>query len=85
MMKMQINGRDQRAIFESAYNSMIVYGRESMMSQKILSRRDEIESSMIRYYEQTEEFEKCKFILDFFKDLEETLQKDPQSVDILES
>jgi hypothetical protein len=79
---MSINGRDQRGIFESAYRSMLVYGSESMMSQKILSRRDEIESSMIRYYESTEEFEKCKFILDFFKDLEETLQKDPQTVDI---
>lgn len=80
---MLINSREnQRFVFENAYNSMLKYGRESMMSHKILSRRDEIESSMIKYYESTEEFEKCKFILDFFKDLEETLQKGLETVDI---
>lgn len=80
---MTINNREnQRYVFESAFNSMLKYGKESMMSRKILSRRDEIESSMLKYYESTEEFEKCKYILDFFKDLEETLQKDPETMDI---
>lgn len=72
---MLINSREnQRYVFESAYNSMLKHGKESMMSQRILLRRDEIESSMIRYYESTEEFEKCKFILDFFKELEKELR-----------
>ncbi len=79
---MLISRENQRYVFESAYKSMLKYGKESMMSHKILSRRDEIESSMIKYYESTEEFEKCKFILDFFRDLEETLQKGPETVNI---
>lgn len=80
---MLINNREnQRHVFEKAYNSMFEYGKESMMSQRILSRRNEIESSMIKYYESTEEFEKCKFILDFFKELEKILQKDIETVDL---
>ena len=81
---MTINNREnQRYVFENAFNSMIKYGKESMMSRKILSRRDEIETSMLKYYESTEEFEKCKYILDFFKDLEETLEKSPETMNIL--
>lgn len=81
---MLINSKEnQRYVFESAYNSMFKYGKESMMSRRLLSRRDEIESSMIRYYESTEEFEKCKFILDFFKDLEKAIQKDQEMVNIV--
>lgn len=81
---MTINNREnQRYVFENAFNSMVKYGKESMMSRKILSRRDEIETSMLKYYESTEEFEKCKYILDFFKDLEETLEKSPETMNIL--
>lgn len=73
---------NQRYVFESAYNSMLKHGKESMMSGRILSRRDEIESSMIRYYESTEEFEKCKFILDFFNELEEALKNNHEMMNI---
>ena len=73
---------NKRYVFESAYNSMTKYGKESMMSNRILARRDEIEESMIKYYESTEEFEKCRFVLDFFKDLEKTLKEDLQTMDI---
>lgn len=80
---MIINNRlNQRYVFESAFNSMLKYGKKSMMSRKILSRRDEIESSMLKYYESTEEFEKCKYILDFFKDLEEALQDGSETMNI---
>jgi hypothetical protein len=37
---------------------------------------------MIRYYESTEEFEKCKFILDFFKELENELQDENEIMSI---
>ena len=80
---MTINNREnQRYVFESAFNSMLKYGKRSMMSRKILLRRDERESSMLKYYESTEEFEKCKYILDFFKDLEETLRESPETMNI---
>lgn len=80
---MLINSREnQRYVFESAYNSILKHGKESMRSQRILLRRDEIESSMIRYYESTEEFEKCKFILDFFKGLEEELRDENEIMTI---
>jgi hypothetical protein len=80
---MLINSREnQRCVFEKAYNSMIEHGKESMMTQRILSRRDEIESSMLKYYESTEEFEKCKYILDFFNELEKILQKDTETLNV---
>jgi hypothetical protein len=80
---MLINSREnQRYVFESAYKSMLKYGKRSMMSKKILARREEVESSMLRYYESTEEFEKCKYILDFFKDLEETLREGQETMNI---
>lgn len=80
---MLVNNREnQRYVFESAYKSMLKYGKRSMMSKKILARREEVESSMLKYYESTEEFEKCKYILDFFKDLEETLRDGQEAINI---
>ena len=80
---MTINDRqNRRYVFENAFNSMVKYGKKSMMAGKILSRRDEIESSMLKYYESTEEFEKCKYILDFFNDLDKTLRLSLETIDI---
>jgi hypothetical protein len=67
---MQTEKRLNRTIFENAISNMEKHGKESMMSPRIFSKRHEIKKSLLKYYESTEEFEKCKFIIDFFEDLE---------------
>jgi hypothetical protein len=59
-----------RQIFENALNSMIKYGRKSIMSDRIYYRRELLKKSMIAYYESTEEFEKCRYLIDFFNSVE---------------
>jgi len=59
-----------RLIFENAIISMEKYGRESMMSPRVFNKRNDIKKSLLAYYESTEEFEKCKFIKEFFEDLD---------------
>lgn len=59
-----------RNVFENAIESMKKYGKESMMSPRVFKKRHDIKLSLLTYYETTEEFEKCKFIKEFFEDLE---------------
>jgi hypothetical protein len=40
------------------------------MAPHLFPRRETIKGSLLNYYESTEEFEKCKFISDFFDKLE---------------
>jgi hypothetical protein len=59
-----------RQIFENALNSMIKYGRRSIMSDRIYYRRELLKKTMIAYYESTEEFEKCRYLTEFFDSAE---------------
>ena len=52
---------------------MEVYGLDGMGSPRILAKRNIIKDALIRYYESTEEFEKCKYIVGFFEDLEKQI------------
>ena len=70
-----------RNIFENAITSMEKYGKESMMSPRVFKKRYEIKRSLLAYYESTEEFEKCKFISDFF----DRLEKEVMVSQVLES
>jgi hypothetical protein len=40
------------------------------MAPHLFQKRETIKGSLLNYYESTEEFEKCKFISDFFDRLE---------------
>lgn len=66
--------RTPRKIFEIAYAAIQKYGNISMVSARTIERRHILKTSMINYYESTEEFEKCKVIKDFFENLEEDLK-----------
>jgi hypothetical protein len=59
-----------RRIYENAFNTMKKLGVDSIMSDKIYSKRKSIMKSLLSYYESTEEFEKCQFIKEFFEELE---------------
>lgn len=68
-----------RQVFENALKSMEIYGLDGMKSPRILSKRNLIRESLIKYYESTEEFEKCKFIVGFFEDLEKDISESKSS------
>jgi hypothetical protein len=63
----------QRNIYESALNRMEEFGTESIKSSFLLEKRNAIKSSLLAYYESTEEFEKCKFISNFFDQVEKEI------------
>lgn len=60
----------ERRIYENAISRMEKFGVKSIMAPHLLQKRETIKSSLLKYYESTEEFEKCKFISDFFDQLE---------------
>lgn len=64
-----------RNIFENAISTMKKYGIESVLSERIFPKKDEIKKSLLAYYEFTEEYEKCSFIKDFFSKLDKKFQK----------
>lgn len=64
----------ERKIYENALSRMEKFGTKSIMAPHLLEKRDSIKSSLLAYYESTEEFEKCKFITDFFQKLEKEIK-----------
>jgi hypothetical protein len=71
----------ERRIYENAISRMEKFGFKSIMTPHLFQRRETIKSSLLNYYESTEEFEKCKFISDFF----ERLEKEILVLQVLES
>jgi hypothetical protein len=63
---MKINNMVRRVVFERAYETMNKYGIDSFIYSKLIERKEEIMKSMLDYYESTEEFEKCSYIVEFF-------------------
>jgi hypothetical protein len=70
----QEKGTIERRIYENALQRMEKYGVKSIMAPHLLEKRNIIKSSLLTYYESTEEFEKCKFISEFFDQLEKEIQ-----------
>lgn len=64
----------ERRIYENALSRMEKFGTKSIMVPHLLEKKDTIKSSLLSYYESTEEFEKCKFIRDFFDRLEKEIK-----------
>ena len=64
----------ERRIYENALSRMEKFGTKSIMVPHLLEKRNSIKSSLLTYYESTEEFEKCKFVSDFFDRLEKEIR-----------
>ena len=64
----------ERRIYENALIRMEKFGVKSIMAPHLLAKRNTIKSSLLTYYESTEEFEKCKFISEFFDELEKEIR-----------
>ena len=70
-----IKGQTERETFEKAYQRMIDDGIGSIMtSPRLVKKRNVIRDRMISYYEGTEEFEKCKFVKEFFESIDTELK-----------
>ncbi len=62
-----------RRIFENTISTMKKHGPRDFIdfySKGVFQKRESIKKALLDYYESTEEFEKCQFVIDFFKDLE---------------
>lgn len=64
----------ERVIYENALGRMEKFGVKSIMIPHLLEKRDVIKKSLISYYESTEEFEKCKFVSEFFDQVEREIK-----------
>jgi hypothetical protein len=64
----------ERVIYENALVRMEKFGVKSIMIPHLLEKRDVIRKSLISYYESTEEFEKCKFVSEFFDQVEKEIK-----------
>jgi hypothetical protein len=64
----------ERIIYENALDRMQKFGVKSIMIPHLLEKRDVIKKSLISYYELTEEFEKCKFVSEFFDQVEKEVK-----------
>ena len=64
----------ERVIYENALIRMEKFGVKSIMIPHLLEKRDVIKKSLISYYESTEEFEKCKFVSEFFDQVEKEIK-----------
>lgn len=64
----------ERVIYENALDRMEKLGVKSIMIPHLLEKREVIKKSLISYYESTEEFEKCKFVSEFFDRVEKEIK-----------
>jgi hypothetical protein len=62
-----------RKVYEDALLRMEKLGTKSIMHPHLLEKKDVIKKSLLDYYESTEEYEKCKYINEFFLKLEKEL------------
>jgi len=66
-----------RQIFENTIKTMEKYGSTGFFqtySPGVIKKRHTIKKSLLEYYESTEEFEKCKFVIDFFEEIENSMK-----------
>ena len=72
-----------RQIFENTIHTMKKYGSLEFFqsySQGVIKKRNSIKDTLLKYYESTEEFEKCKFVVDFFLEIEDSIENEKQNM-----
>ena len=75
-----------RQIFENTIHAMKKYGYSEFFksySQGVVKKRNSIKNTLLEYYESTEEFEKCKFVVDFFCEIENCIKNEEQKKEII--
>jgi len=65
--------RIERDIYERAIQRMEDMGTKAILNPKLVEKRGAIRTSLLEYYESTEEYEKCKYINEYFNRLEKEI------------
>jgi len=63
----------ERDIYENAIQRMESMGTKAILHPRLIEKRDAIKTSLLDYYESTEEYEKCKYITEYFNELEKEI------------
>lgn len=63
----------ERDIYENAIRRMETMGTKAILHPRLIEKRDAIRTSLLDYYESTEEYEKCKYITEYFMELEKEI------------
>lgn len=63
----------ERHIYENAIERMEKLGTQAILQPRLVNKRNLIKDSLLDYYESTEEYEKCKYISDYFEKLEKEI------------
>jgi len=63
----------ERTLYEKALARMENMGTKAIMHPHLIEKREVIMNSLLEYYESTEEYEKCKYVANFFQNLEKEI------------
>jgi len=63
----------ERGIYENAIRRMETMGTKAILHPRLIEKREAIKTSLLDYYESTEEYEKCKYITEYFTELEKEI------------
>jgi hypothetical protein len=63
----------ERNIYENAIRRMETMGTKAILHPRLIEKREAIKTSLLGYYESTEEYEKCKYITEYFTELEKEI------------
>jgi hypothetical protein len=64
----------ERDIYENAIRRMESLGTKAILQPRLIEKREAIKMSLLDYYESTEEYEKCKYITEYFNELEKEIE-----------
>ncbi len=64
----------ERDIYENAIRRMESLGTKAILQPRLIEKREAIKISLLDYYESTEEYEKCKYITEYFNELEKEIE-----------
>ena len=72
-MELESPKKLERNLYEKALARMENLGTKAIMHPHLIEKREVIKNSLLEYYESTEEYEKCKYVANFFQNLEKEI------------
>ena len=72
-MELESQKKLERNLYEKALSRMENLGTKAIMHPHLIEKREGIKNSLLEYYESTEEYEKCKYVANFFQNLEKEI------------
>lgn len=65
---------DREEVYNMAYKKLVDFGPSCVLSSpRMIKGRRILKESMISYFEETEEFEKCAYVVNFFDTVEKEI------------